>query len=740
MPAISPLPPGERAHLLARLNGALGGILAPESFTLSQSYYIGKVRGASYQTQRVNGRCLDQIDAKLAALDELLGAVDAGGVPAFITQGLKHLADRFGVSTDDKTPNAVIDELRKFHIPAILPSGKTGISKSERLKQIRITDPVIAQLTERGLIKRHRPDGGVDIVCPFERDHTTAGGQGETTYFAPNTGGYERGHFKCLHSHCTNRGDADFLQAIGYKASVVKLASSTRSPLTHLPAVSADARIVAAVDRLARLPVLDYETVREVEAEALGMRVSALDAAVKKQRAGNEQAGELQGASVQVRDVEPWGETVDMAEVLEECTKLIRQYVPMPEIAAHTVALWIAHAHVFDVFHKTPRLNVRSPEKNCGKSTLLDVIESLSQRALLLENLSTAVFFRLIDAKAPTLLVDEIDRSLVDKEELIGALNSGHKRGATFARCEGEKNQVRTFKVFTPVVLAGIGELPGTLHDRSIVINLVRAKRGEIGKRFDSRHLETEHKLARKLARWAADHRQELESADPDMGELFNRLADNWRPLYAVADLAGGDWPKLARAAAAALSGSEPDADSIRVQLLVDINAAFEKKAAPDSDRFTTEELITELTKDTDRPWSAYGRARKPMTSRQLAGLLKPFGIVPGTIWLHTGKTAKGYLRERFEETFARFIPRSSLSDPSVRQDAILAVNLTDSVSVRNDGTLRITIPSGANTGGLPDAMTDRNPEHGSLNEYDPRGVGDRESGADEDGNDDEGD
>jgi len=38
----------------------------------------------------------------------------------------------------------------------------------------------------------------------------------------------------------------------------------------------------------------------------------------------------------------------------------------------------------------------------------------------------------------------------------------------------------------------------------------------------------------------------------------FNRLADNWRPLFAIAEIAGGDWPQRALAAFTALSAPQP--------------------------------------------------------------------------------------------------------------------------------------------------------------------------------------
>ena len=52
----------------------------------------------------------------------------------------------------------------------------------------------------------------------------------------------------------------------------------------------------------------------------------------------------------------------------------------------------------------------------------------------------------------------------------------GYKRGGQALRCVGDDFEPRAFNVFAPVVLAGIGGLPGTLHDRSIVTRMERAK------------------------------------------------------------------------------------------------------------------------------------------------------------------------------------------------------------------------------------------------------------------------
>ena len=66
-PLATPALPEQREGLLARINGALGGILAPESFTLSQSYYYGQVKGApDYKVLATfndpeDGHCVDEL-------------------------------------------------------------------------------------------------------------------------------------------------------------------------------------------------------------------------------------------------------------------------------------------------------------------------------------------------------------------------------------------------------------------------------------------------------------------------------------------------------------------------------------------------------------------------------------------------------------------------------------------------------------------------------------------------------
>jgi len=60
LPLSEPAVPAQRAVYVARANFALGGIASRESFTLSQSFYFGAVRGAKYKWFESHGRCVDQ--------------------------------------------------------------------------------------------------------------------------------------------------------------------------------------------------------------------------------------------------------------------------------------------------------------------------------------------------------------------------------------------------------------------------------------------------------------------------------------------------------------------------------------------------------------------------------------------------------------------------------------------------------------------------------------------------------
>jgi len=421
----------------------------------------------------------------------------------------------------------------------------------------------------------------------------------------------------------------------------------------------------AEIKRLATLPQQQYEQERKSAAEKLNIRLRVLDRLVEPKQAKNKPNGDdgKQGRAFSIPEPEPWPKPVNGAELLDAIADAIGRYVVMPEHSRDTVALWIMSTYLLDHFSITPRLAIRSPTKGCGKTLLLDVIARLVLKPLPTGNVTAAAVFRVIEACRPTLLVDEADTFLGDKADLVGILNSGHRRGGQVLRTVGDDHEPRAFATYAALAIALIGSLPATLHDRSVVVDLKRRLPNEPIEPF--RHDRASHldELARKATRWAKDHADAIADADPQMPPgVFNREADNWHPLLAIADAAGGEWPKRARMAASKSHAAADDNAASRVErLLADIRDIFKAKESRrevNADRISSASLVSALVEIEDGPWGEYGRSGKPLTQAKLAHLLNQPGlrIEPQVIRMGD-KTPRGYLLSQFEDAFARFLP-----------------------------------------------------------------------------------
>jgi hypothetical protein len=359
-----------------------------------------------------------------------------------------------------------------------------------------------------------------------------------------------------------------------------------------------------------------------------------------------------------VREDEPWPEPVNGATVLDQVLGVLKRYVILPAFADVAIALWIAHAYAMKAWTISPILSLVSPVKRCGKTTSLLVVGPLVPRCVSVANVSAPVLFRLIEDCAPTLLADEADTWLTDeKSELRGIYNAGHTKGtAVVARCVGDDHDVKLFSVWAAKALAMIGRPPGTIEDRSVLVELRRKSPGETIARLRLDRIENEAvPVRRMLMRWATDHEGDLRAADPVVPDgLHDRAQDNWRPLLAVADVAGGPWPARARAAALALCGNEA-AEDIGAELLADIKTIFE--AADNAAVMSSADLLKGLIAMEDRPWSTWSKGEKPMTGSKLARMLKPFKVTAaGSIRVGT-KTARAYRRDTFADAWSRYLP-----------------------------------------------------------------------------------
>jgi putative DNA primase/helicase len=356
---------------------------------------------------------------------------------------------------------------------------------------------------------------------------------------------------------------------------------------------------------------------------------------------------------------EPWPEAVDGTQLLDALQAQFKRFIVLPEHAAATMALWIVHTYCYQFGRVAAYVALLSPEKRCGKSTGLSLVAALAHRALAASNVLPAALFRVIERDGPTMLIDEVDSFVGDNEELRGILNAGFTRESAFVlRCVGENHEPKTFNVFGPKLFAGIGKLPGTLADRSIIVPMRRKQPGDTVERF--RGFDGKE-LGRKCVRWVKDNEAHLTDSDPPTPDALNdRAADLWRPLLTIADLAGGEWPALARLAAVGLSADKED-DSQTVKLLLACRAYFTQHPV---DRVLSKDLLAFMNAQEEEPWTTFNHG-DGLNPRQLADRLKPYGIKSRT--MRDGlERARGYFAEDFTDAFARYLPAPPTADASV--------------------------------------------------------------------------
>ncbi|HKQ05765.1 MAG TPA: DUF3631 domain-containing protein [Blastocatellia bacterium] len=404
---------------------------------------------------------------------------------------------------------------------------------------------------------------------------------------------------------------------------------------------------VRRIDDIAR-GVARENAIRILREHGCSSPARLVDAAMPK---AQDEQKETKGLTL--RDPDLWPEPVDGSVLLNEIVTLLHRFVSATEHIFNTVALWIVYAHAFDSFDISPLLAITSPEKRCGKTTLLNLFPALVPRPLSTSNITPSALFRTVEKHCPTLLIDEADSFLKDNEELRGILNSGHRKSLAYViRATGEEFEPRKFATWCPKVIALIGALPDTLEDRALVVRLERKRATEKKERLRSDRMGELELVCSRAARFVSDLKEELCASDPDIPpEITNdRARDNWRPLLAIADAAGGDWPRLAREAARAMTGAEPESDSRGTLLLRDLKAIFDERR----DRLPSEEMVQALIEMEGRPWAEW-RNGKPLTKNGLARLLAPFRIRP-IKWREGNDILRGYNRSDFEEAFERYL------------------------------------------------------------------------------------
>jgi hypothetical protein len=399
---------------------------------------------------------------------------------------------------------------------------------------------------------------------------------------------------------------------------------------------------------------------------------------------------------------EPFEGDVDIRAVLDAALVQVARYIVAPEHTLAVLVLWCAHAHIVHNekvrLQRSPRLAIQASERGAGKSTTLEIVACLTPRSDSSASYTTATIYRDLALERPTLCLDEADTLLTDdgKKDIVSVLNIGDRRNAAIVKRSVPlpKGGWRTerFNVFGAVAIAGVGELPEGLQERSVRFYLRKARGDQVPEHLRDGTSPELVDLRRQLAKWNEDLVALPE--DPRMPDILLRQAgrtgDAWRPLFAIAEVVGGRWPDLGSTAVLAELGFERQL-SVLEELSNDIYAAYEAEREkheklqneftatgrtydandyPDNpERLRSKTLVQYLIDNPNAEWDRKNRGGKEITAywvaRQLRGLLTP----PGTQDWWTGRKGSqvhhsGYLREQFEGLWETHPPPQLKREP----------------------------------------------------------------------------
>jgi Protein of unknown function (DUF3631) len=452
----------------------------------------------------------------------------------------------------------------------------------------------------------------------------------------------------------------------------------------------------------------------------LGVAVGALDVEfawrnqARKETKPEEEV--LPGQALTYPPVNPWPDPVDGAELLTEISATLPHYVRLSRAEYDAAALGMVHSHVFDFFDVMPIVTISSPQKRSGKTRLMRLAARVSPKALFISGNTAAFLVRAIDRDHPNVFADEFDAVTKGDPEKAEAMRAHinalfDREGSYVGKCVPTENghEPRRFTVWSTLWLAGIKKPPPTIEDRAIRIQPKRKLPGDKVKSLRLRDGPEFDVFRRKAARFAIDSERALRNANPScpdgLAEYSDRAADAWSPLFAIADVAGGDWLERAHRAALILSGLQDDAgdrgeaatdaddelallmDVRTILLAIDALAPEAKDLRADKQiavkALMTARSLADAGKEPDKPpkitpviggeqlanalglpalfpdrsWSEWAHGR-PIKSHHIVAILREYGILSKTVrFPDSAGVMWGFSRDALDDAFSRYVP-----------------------------------------------------------------------------------
>ena len=98
---------------------------------------------------------------------------------------------------------------------------------------------------------------------------------------------------------------------------------------------------------------------------------------------------------------------VDGGELLDDIATALRRHIIFAsEFEPDAIALWSLGTYLMNVWQLWPKLYIYSPERECGKTSLLNAVEAFVKNAKVTGSITPSALYRIIQTYQPTILID----------------------------------------------------------------------------------------------------------------------------------------------------------------------------------------------------------------------------------------------------------------------------------------------------------------------------------------------
>lgn len=239
-------------------------------------------------------------------------------------------------------------------------------------------------------------------------------------------------------------------------------------------------------------------------------------------------------------------------DIFDQLKEIVHKYLYLEDERYEAVlAAWIIHTYFMDCMYTTPRLLIRSAIPGCGKTRALELLHALCNNAIFTSDATGSPVMRTLaaaraDGKYVTYLLDEAETYATTVARagtyVENLLRSGYKKGGKFHRSAKVKESYmpEELDIFGPVAIGMIGEMPSTIKQRSIDIEMFKNRNRQLANFEPTAFMESVHALRIALAELKPeDLQKEINMARIANLDLRNREREIWEPLLSVAAVAG---------------------------------------------------------------------------------------------------------------------------------------------------------------------------------------------------------